>query len=874
MPPEKTLAESGLAGVKFETARDVNRFFTTLPSFGSMLPYRSFDERHKVFVLGDSSKKERYAGAMWEYTPFVHEANSLDEQKLAISNLVEMALLQIPEGYAFQFIIVSDRNVDSFFALSGDSCASSETDASEREEPAALDRLYNEQAMFLYAGSRTGLWDGRSVFPRAMRFYITVFHVPRKITLGERSVSAIERVELESTTMDLSKKINVFSSNITAFDSMMKNNGFGLRRCGPEDLIGYFHQYLHKNMFKGGLNAPAYIPQIDLGRQLFRTFVYTGDAYVYSDGYYYRTSAATNAPQYTVPGIMYRLMEIPGDIQLCLTGFVEVQDKEKNALKWKGNFASYGLMNPFGREDNDNSAIAADIDTIEKEMLAGKKVFHFSFYVTNAGESYDIANTYAQKVRAKIADMEIPMLADNIIAQSLFKNSLPFHYASIDNSNHLSRTFKLPSHSFAQMVPATGAWLGTRTPGLIGLSRTCEPVYLDFFDGAVPHFIISGETGTGKSALLNMMAVRFLKRGDRFFVIDMMGSYKKLCSLVAGEYISFNLNSPVSYNPFDCALDKERLLLLSNFLSSIMTRKHEELSQADIALIDKAIEFTYERLAHYNRTPELEDFNNVLKSHFGEKGRSLSERLVFYVGKGKYANFFRRSSFNVNNPFIIFDIGGLKESADLMRAMLFNIMLVIGEQVKKLSGRKWLPIDEAHRIFIESIGADFIDSAFRTYRHYNTAVGVMTQKVSDLLKAGKVGEVCLSQANIQIYFRQPSLSVLDTIGYLGLSEPDAYTTESLKSMAGFYSEAFVHIKRLRTGGSGKGVIRFMSTPLNYATFTTDPPDKEAYEAIRREIRKNMPAAGEDEIEKEATKIFAGAYPHGVTATLTNAADIW
>lgn len=29
-----------------------------------------------------------------------------------------------------------------------------------------------------------------------------------------------------------------------------------------------------------------------------------------------------------------------------------------------------------------------------------------------------IANTYVQKVKAKIADMEIPMLADNIIAQS------------------------------------------------------------------------------------------------------------------------------------------------------------------------------------------------------------------------------------------------------------------------------------------------------------------------------------------------------------------------------------------------------------------------------------------------------------------------
>ncbi len=70
---EKMLADLGLDGVRFETVEEVNGSFTTLPSFGSMLPYRSFDEQHKVFILGDSAKKERHVGAMWEYTPFVHE---------------------------------------------------------------------------------------------------------------------------------------------------------------------------------------------------------------------------------------------------------------------------------------------------------------------------------------------------------------------------------------------------------------------------------------------------------------------------------------------------------------------------------------------------------------------------------------------------------------------------------------------------------------------------------------------------------------------------------------------------------------------------------------------------------------------------------
>src|SRR5208283_6018814 len=138
MSIEKTLADLGLDGVRFDTVEEVNRSFTTLPSFGSMLPYRSFDEQHKVFILGDSAKKERYVGAMWEYMPFVHEANSLDGQQLAIANMVETALLQIPEGYAFQFITVSDRNVGPFLPLPSDTFLGSRREGPKGAGPAAI----------------------------------------------------------------------------------------------------------------------------------------------------------------------------------------------------------------------------------------------------------------------------------------------------------------------------------------------------------------------------------------------------------------------------------------------------------------------------------------------------------------------------------------------------------------------------------------------------------------------------------------------------------------------------------------------------------------------------------------------------------------
>ncbi|MFO0753583.1 MAG: TraC family protein [Thermodesulfovibrionales bacterium] len=858
------MKRTGLEGIPFCTKREMKGWFRASESFGDLLPYRDYDPATGLFLLGEKGRSERHVGAMYEFRGFVHDANSLDGQRLEISGLIESALLKIPEGYAFQFIVDSDRNVGAFLP----------PPLEEVDPESDLDLLYNEQLVFLHRSAQHGLWDKKSVFPRLLRFYIFVFPVPRKATLGERAVSALEREELESALQDSEKKKKLFTSKIALFESSMKSAGFHLKRCAAQDLIDYFFQLLHKSMFKEGVSAPSHLPGIDLSEQVLRTFLYTDYKFVYADGHYYRSSAATNAPGYVSPCIMYRMLGVPGDIHLCLTGYVPVQDKERSALRWKGNFAAHGLLNPFGREDNNNAAILADIDLIEKEMLRGKKMFHFAFTMINIAESYELANSYANKAKDRLADLEMPLLTDNIISQSLFKGSLPFHYAPLTQDNHLYRTFKLPSHYFSQLAPSTGSWLGTQSPAIVGLTRTCEPAYLDFFDGTVPHFLISGDTGTGKSAFFNLLLPRYLKKGAWVFIIDPMGSFTKSCTLYGGERISFDLNDPVSYNPFVCELDKERLVLLSNFLASIMTRADEELSLSDTIVVERAIELTFEKIGAYNEHPELEDFNSVLKAHFGEQGKALSERLGFYVGRGKYSNFFRRGTFDLTRRLTLFDISGLRAAPDLMRAILYNIMLLIGERVRKLPGMKILGIDEVHTILSESMNAEFVENALRTYRHHHTAVGLMMQKISDPLKYGRVGEVILTQPNFQIFFHQPRQSVLDVLGYLELMESDAQAVEELRTVMGYYSEAFIHAKKLRTGGTGKGVFRFLSTPLNYAAFTSDPPDKDVYGPLKEEIRAQQAGATEREVERRTLREFARRYPHGVATPALNPEDVW
>lgn len=878
----KSIFASDMEGVCFDTLEDVKERFTTLPSFSACLPYRDFDEESELFILGELDQKERYIGAMYEYAIFVHDANCMEKQKLEITNLMEDALNQLPDCYAFQYMVDSDRNVSAFLP----------PPPAVTDENNYLDVIYSEQVGFLHESSLSGLWNRNNVYPRAMRFHAFVFNAPRKVTLGEIAISKIEKEQLETASMSIKDQAAAFTARIQAFEQMFKNQGFPLIKRNAQDLINYFHQLMHKGMFKEGLKPPNYLPGTDLGRQLLRVFPFTDDKFVYCDGHYYRTSAATMVPRYTSPCVMYNLMTIPGDLHICVSGYVPSQDKEKSGLKTKGNLANIGLMNPFGREDNDNSSILKDIDTIEKRMIAGKKVFHFSFSITNIAETYKQANEFAGKVKAKIAEIEMPLLTDNILAQSLFKNSLPFHYAPLESKNHLYRTFKLPSDHFSHMIPLTGAWQGTEHPGVVGLSRTCEPVYLDFFDSKAPHFMITGETGTGKGVLVNKIlpialyeekdrSGNVIKAAEQVFIIDPLGTYKKVCAAYKGEYISFDLNNPISYNPFNQRegmgkIGKERLQLLSNWLVSIMSHSGDPLSAPDVSLIDTFIEFTFKKFEEYKRPPELENFYNFLKQHGEERGQELADRLSFYIGNGKYSNFFRQSTFDLKKNLIIFDISGLAQSPELMNAILMSIILMIGETVKVKAGRKRVIMDEIHRIIPANASgstAEFVENALRTYRHFQTGIGVMTQNVEVLRDMGRVGEVCLSQIDNQVFFKQ-AIQNPAVLGHLGITDADAHAIKGLRNVMGFYSEAFVHMKGLRTGGSGKGVIRFLATPKFLAAATTDPPDKDIYNHMKDLICRNNPGIDDNKAELAAINEFAEKYPHGVAASKLDPAEVW
>jgi conjugative transfer ATPase len=130
----------------------------------------------------------------------------------------------------------------------------------------------------------------------------------------------------------------------------------------------------------------------------------------------------------------------------------------------------------------------------------------------------------------------------------------------------------------AKLLPFYGRSRGTEHPGMVMFNRGGEPWFYDLMVDKTKnaHFLLLGETGTGKSNLLNFLIMQDLALyNSRFFIIDaggsfdLLGDYCKSFGLTVNK-IKIDPKHPVSLNPFAYGL---RVI---DQIESLNTETHEE----------------------------------------------------------------------------------------------------------------------------------------------------------------------------------------------------------------------------------------------------------------------------------------------------------
>ena len=427
-------------------------------------------------------------------------------------------------------------------------------------------------------------------------------------------------------------------------------------------------------------------------------------------------------------------------------------------------------------------------------------------------------------------------LKEDIIAASLFLSCLPLCF---DHSleKFIKRTRRMISSNLADMLPLYGSVRGTQTPSQVYLNRRGELVNWDFFDSNTnPHAIVIGASGAGKSFFVNDFILQNARLDSHFFVLDKGDSYRKLCHILGGQYVRFELNNPVTINPFLKEPDAEHLAFLVTVLSEMCSGgdERERLYREQEGVLQKAILSAYEERKNKDEEVTLSDVVEKLKSHACNRklglGESIGLKLVLkltpFTREGPYGKFFDgKNQFNLGTKFTVFELGNLSAHSDLQLVVLLNIMYFITNFVSSAEmkpKRKFLLIDEAWSLLRLKNTAEFITNSFKTYRKYHCSAVAITQEIADLVGAASGIAIQANAANKVFLKQEPN--VVDSLKtFASLTDKEIELLKSVETQKGKFSEALI------ISDTSRGVIRLVPDPFLYWVATSDAKDNEYLE---------------------------------------------
>ncbi len=567
---------------------------------------------------------------------------------------------------------------------------------------------------------------------------------------------------------------------------------------------------------------------------------------------HYRVLSLKLLPDQTFAAMAACLRDLPFDSRLQLSIHVPNQQKELGSLQSQRRIA-YSMIagRKSGVSDLDSEAKFRDLETLLEQMVAqGEKVFHVSLQIVLRAKSQELLDDLVSQALFNIRNMSgAEGMEESLAAFDIFSE------IAIPNSRASERVKPVKTSNLCDLIPLYGPWQGHKEPKILLRSRLGSLVSFNPFSSDLTNFnqIVSGGSGSGKSFMTNILLMQILKENPKIFIIDIGGSYKKMCENFDGQYIALGIDYNFSINPFDLALgeaapsNQKIKFLLS--LVEIMTKEDSEsrLGRLERAEIENAIQNVYE----IKKRPTLSDLRKLLLEHQDPQISKYGKILSPWCGDTPFGRFVdRETTIELTRPIVCFDLKGLETVPDLQAICLFIITDFVWREVQAARDKmKFLIFDECWKLLENDSGAQFISEVFRTFRKYMASAIAISQNIDDFAKS-KVATAILSNSSIKWILKQKGADQERLKSVLSLNESEANQIVSLHQERGKYSEAFLMAEDQRS------VVAIESTPLEYWLATTDPRDLSKIEGEK--------IKSPDSSNLEILKKLAADFPRGAT----------
>jgi type IV secretory pathway VirB4 component len=354
--------------------------------------------------------------------------------------------------------------------------------------------------------------------------------------------------------------------------------------------------------------------------------------------------------------------------------------------------------------------------------------------------------------------------------------------------------------------------------------------------------------------MTNILMMQMMKENPKIFIVDIGGSYKKICENFEGQYIPLGVDTALSMNPFDLPSGETKptsqkiKFILS--LIELMTKDNEkiQLGKYEKSEIELAIEKVYET----SKIPTLSDLRKILLNHQDQNISKFGKILSSWCGNSSYGKFVdQKTTLQLNKPLVCFDLKGMESYPDLQSVCLFIITDFVWREVQSdRSKPKFLILDECWKLMENDSASLFVAEVFRTFRKYMASAIAISQTIDDFARS-KIANAILPNSSIKWVLRQKGADKERLKEVLSLNDNELEMVSSLHQERGSYSEAFLMAEEDRA------LVVIESTPLEYWLATTDGRDLGKID----EYKKQDPNSSQMEILKKLAKEF----PKGVAA---------
>lgn len=524
------------------------------------------------------------------------------------------------------------------------------------------------------------------------------------------------------------------------------------------------------------------------------------------------------------------------------------QNKKRDELNQKKMMIDYQAFGPIVKFSPQITIRKNGYDTLFSAIDKGDKIVRVQQTFTLFEDTLEDANESAGMMISYYRELGYQMSEDKFISLPLFINALPFSAANDEKTVDFFRRYStMASSQASHMVPILSEWKGTGyKPVLTLTSRFGQPMSIDLFDSQTNfNTCIVAASGSGKSFLTNEIILSYLSIGAKVWVVDVGRSYKKLCTVIGGDFVEFTKESTLCLNPFQLvkSYDDEGDMLVG--IIAAMSSPTEKLSDFQLAKLREVLKSCWDE---HGTNLTIDVIAAELKMFDDNRVTDIGDQLYAFTSTGEYGHWFiGENNMDFSNDFTVLELEELKPKPHLMQIVL--LMLIYQVQQSMYLGsrerKKLLILDEAWDLLTS--GGDitkFIVTAYRLFRKYNGAAICITQSLSDLYDNPRATPIAENSANL--FFLSQKAEVIEQIkrtGKLDIGDWGFDTLKSVTTLRGFYSEIYFYTN------VGMGVGRLAVNRFTQILYSTHPDD---INAVDRRVKAGMTVAEaiEDIVQNE------------------------